>query len=305
MDSGSAIPAEPTDCEKAQAVYDQVVDAAGCSGSADTLNCLRGVDYEVFLKATNSQPSILTYTALALSYVPRPDGKVLVRSPEESILQGLYAPVPFIIGDQEDEGTLFALFQPNITTTEDIVEYLSNLYFHNATIEQITELVNAYPDDPSAGSPFNTGEFNNWYPQFKRLAAILGDTTFTLSRRLFLTGANLVKPHVPTWSYLASYGHAIPILGTFHATDIFQIVFGIYPNTASASMRNYYFNFAYNLDPNDSSGTNSTVSFTNWPRWSENQMLLQIYAFSLDLIQDTFRSNASDIILKYLTSLRF
>jgi acetylcholinesterase len=47
MNSGSAIPADPVDCPKAQAVYDTVVDLAGCGNAADSLNCLRQADYQV------------------------------------------------------------------------------------------------------------------------------------------------------------------------------------------------------------------------------------------------------------------
>ena len=62
------------------------------------------------------------------------------------IAEGKYADVPFIIGDQEDEGTLFALFQSNITTIPELVDYLSIFYFHNATRAQIEALVATYPD---------------------------------------------------------------------------------------------------------------------------------------------------------------
>jgi triacylglycerol lipase len=47
--------------------------------------------------------------------------------------QGKYAKVPFIAGDQEDEGTIFTLFQSNITTTAELVSYLLNVFFHDAT----------------------------------------------------------------------------------------------------------------------------------------------------------------------------
>ena len=105
------------------------------------------------------------------------------------------------------------------------------MYFQDATTETITALVATYPDDPSDGSPFGTGILNEWYPQFKRLAAILGDLTFTLSRRAVL---NIVSSEVPTWSYLASYDYGTPVLGSFHAGDILQVFYGILPNYASA-----------------------------------------------------------------------
>lgn len=59
MDSGSIIPAHPVDGFKGQAIYDAVVDAADCSNSDDSLECLRSVDYETFLKAANSVPAII------------------------------------------------------------------------------------------------------------------------------------------------------------------------------------------------------------------------------------------------------
>ncbi|CRK15376.1 hypothetical protein BN1723_017425, partial [Verticillium longisporum] len=65
-----------------QAVYDLVVKEAGCAGKADTLNCLRDVPYQTFLKAVTSTPGILSYSSVALSYLPRPDGKVLTQSPD-------------------------------------------------------------------------------------------------------------------------------------------------------------------------------------------------------------------------------
>ena len=39
--------------------------------------------------------------------------------------------------------------------------------------------------DPTQGSPFNTGERNQLSPQFKRLAALIGDMAFTAPRRYF------------------------------------------------------------------------------------------------------------------------
>lgn len=59
MNSGSIVPAVDVAHPKAQAVYDTVVNAAGCSGSSDTLACLRGLDYEAFMRAANVSINIL------------------------------------------------------------------------------------------------------------------------------------------------------------------------------------------------------------------------------------------------------
>jgi len=51
MDSGSIIPSDPIDCAKGEAVYNTVVQNAGCSTANDTLECLRSVHYTTFLSA--------------------------------------------------------------------------------------------------------------------------------------------------------------------------------------------------------------------------------------------------------------
>lgn len=307
MDSGSITPADPVNCPKGQAIYDHVVSKAGCAGSADTLACLRSADYTTFLNAVNSVPGILSYSSLALSYLPRPDGNVLTDSPDALIGANKYAAVPMIVGDQEDEGTLFALFQSNITDTDQIVQYLSTYYFKSATTDQLKTLVDTYPDDISSGSPFNTLLLNDIYPEFKRLAAILGDLAFTMTRRVFLTAANKVNPSVPSWSYLASYDYGTPVLGTFHASDLLQVFYGILPNVASQDIHSYYFNFVYNLDPNSASGGTSSIDSQvslNWPQWGVDNQLVQFYALSSNLLADTFRASSFSWISNNVASLR-
>jgi carboxylesterase type B len=289
MNSGSIAPASPVDGAKGQAIYDMVVRKAGCANAMDTLQCLRELDYETFLQASNSVPGILSYNSVALSYLPRPDGSSLPESPDILAAKGKYHAVPMIIGDQEDEGTLFALFQPNLTTTAAVVDYLNLLFFQDATKEQLTTFVGLYPTNPSAGSPFRTDAFNEIYPGFKRLAAILGDLVFTLTRRVFLTTALAVNPSVPAWSYLASYDQGTPILGTLHGSDLLQTFYGLYPNNAMLSTRTYYFNFLYNLDPNVGAG-----KFSNWPEWtSQGRQLMWFESpFYNAYLKDDFREKA-------------
>lgn len=288
MNSGSVVPAAPVDGIKGQAIYDAVVQSAGCTKATDTLECLRGLDYDDFLDAANSVPGILSYNALALSYLPRPDGKVLPDSPEVLIQTGRYHAVPMINGDQEDEGTLFALFQPNLTTTSRLVSYLQEFFFDDATTAELTTFVNTYSTALSAGSPFRTGIFNEIFPGFKRRAAILGDLVFTLTRRLFLQSAINVNPTVPVWSYLASYDFGTPILGTLHGSDILQVIFGLVPNHAMRSIRTYYFNFLYNLDPNE-----GVSGYDTWPEWKDAKKLMWFKsADANDILDDDFRSDS-------------
>jgi carboxylesterase type B len=299
MNSGSIIPADAVDCAKGQVIYDTVVAAGGCSASQDTLACLRALPFDKFLAAANAVPAILSYSSVDLSYLPRPDGKALTQSPDVLVKTGKYAAVPMIIGDQEDEGTLFSLFQSNLTSDADLVSYFSTLFFTGATKAQLQGFVNAYPAWVWDGSPFRTGILNEVYPGFKRLAAMLGDLVFTLTRRVFLQTATSVKPDVPAWSYLASYDFGTPILGTFHGSDLLQVFYGILPNYASKSIQSYYANFVYNLDPNDASGGTSAKSKVaeTWPQWSaENPTLINFFSDHSANLADDFRSEAAAYI---------
>lgn len=274
------------------------MEVAGCSSSSDTLACLRTVPYTKFLNAANTVPGILSYFTVNLSYLPRPDGKALTASPDALIKAGKYAKVPFIVGDQEDEGTLFGLFTPNLTTTAEVNTYLSTVFFNNASPAQISALVGSYQTITEDGSPFRTGLLNNYYPQFKRISAILGDVTFTLTRRVFLEIASQVNPGVPSWSYLATYDYGTPILGTFHGSDILQVFNGILPNNAAKTIRGYYYSFIHNLDPNEGSG------LMNWPQWSSGKKLVNFGANANSYTDDSFREDTYQFLKDNVASLR-
>ncbi|KAF4999318.1 hypothetical protein FGRMN_2546 [Fusarium graminum] len=300
MNSGSIVPAEPVDGAKGQAIYDAVVKEGGCSGASDTLECLRDLSYDKFLNAANSVPGLLSYNSLALSYLPRPDGKVLPASPDELIAAGRYHAVPMINGNQEDEGTLFALFQPNLTTTAKFVDYLQKLYFSKATKNQLTALVNTYPITISTGSPYRTALLNEVFPGFKRRAAIFGDLVFSLTRRIFLQTASNKNPDVPSWSYLASYNYGTPVLGTMHGSDLLQVFYGLWPNNAMRSIRTYYFNFLYNLDPNE-----GVTGYAKWPEWKESKKLMWFETANKNsIINDDFRTDSYDWVTSNVAVLQ-
>ncbi|KAF2155568.1 alpha/beta-hydrolase [Myriangium duriaei CBS 260.36] len=286
MDSGSVAPAEPVDTPKAQNIYDAVVQKAGCGGQSDTLACLRTVPYDTLLTAVNSVPAILSYSALDLSYLPRPDptDNFFPDSPDDAIAKKAYAKVPIIIGDQEDEGTLFALFQPNITNQAQVVEYLQSYFPTVADPSLIPNLVASYPDHASAGSPFNTGILYNIYPEFKRMAAILGDITFTLTRRATLSVLSTTQP---SWSYIDSHLYLLPILGTFHATDVLESFDGTPAPLPAQTYQTYYTSFAYYLDPNQISTKGPLI---NWPQYTnQSPLLLHLYALYNTVMEDNFR----------------
>lgn len=303
MVSGNVLPAEPVDSPRAQEVYDGIVEAGGCANETDTLECLRGLDYQAFLNAASVPEDFVAYSGIALSYLPRPDGHVLPDSPDVLVQQGKYAPVPFIVGDQEDEGTIFSLFQPNVTTPEDLISYCHDVLWKGATEDQVTELVDTYNTGAAAireGSPFRTGDANEASPGFKRRAALIGDAYLTLSRRVFLEVANDVHPEAPSWSYLATYKHDTPILGTYHGSDSQQVFEGTPDNVAARSTRTYFINFIHSLDPNGGlSGENP-----EWPRWAKARELVNFESDKTTLLADDFRSDSYGVIKKIRGALR-
>jgi carboxylesterase type B len=226
---------------------------------------------------------------LAFPYLPRPDGKVLVDSPEVLIQSGKYAAVPLIIGDQEDEGTQFSFFQTNVTDTASLVEYLSSVFYAGATKSELQVLVETYEESPSAGSPFRTGSAGDVYSGFKRLSALLGDIEFTPNRRAMLYAASKVHPSVPIWSYEASDYYGTPVLGTYHGSEL-PAFFGGPQNFASQARFYYYTNFAYSLDPNESGSADNKYLY--WPKWTEAKQLLHLLRDNSSLLTDNFRSNS-------------
>ncbi|KAF2417444.1 acetylcholinesterase/Butyrylcholinesterase [Tothia fuscella] len=299
MNSGSIIPAVPVNHPKAQTVYDQVAAAAGCGWKADSLACLRKVPYQNFLNAQSSVPGFLGYRSVDLAYLPRPDpsDNFFPLSPEIPVSNGAFTKVPIIIGDQEDEGTIFSLFQKNITTTNELVTYLTS-FFPEADRSVLAGLVATYPNNPAAGSPFGTGLLYNIYPQYKRLAAILGDAVFTLTRRGYLS---TVSSQVPSWSFLSTYLSGTPVLGTFHASDVLENFFDLPSIPAAVAVQNYYISFINYGNPNSITKANDVP----WQRYdAANPVLLNVGALGVSTLQDTFRKESGEYLVRVQHDLR-
>jgi carboxylesterase type B len=301
MNSGSIIPADSTDSAPAQEVYDAVVEKAGCSGAADSIECLRAAPYDTFYDAVTSIPGLATLNKVVLKFLPRPDGRVLVKSPDVMAKQGHFHQTPIIIGNQEDEGTVFSILLPKLSTTERIVNYVSENVLLSAPKNLIRQFVELYPTSIFAGSPFRTGVFNELFPGFKRLAAFLGDAVLTLTRRVALRYMHAAKPDMKCWSYLASYFYGTPVVGTLHGSDVIQIFYGPPASHATSSIRTYYLNFIHNLDPNK-----GVEKYAKWPLWGEGNKLMWFKTmFGNDLLDDDFRQESADFLEQNAASFLF
>ncbi|KAK0194626.1 Alpha/Beta hydrolase protein [Armillaria mellea] len=207
----------------------------------------------------------------------------------------MFAQLPFIAGTNLDEGTLF--FPPNV----------------------LDDFLALYPDDPAAGSPYNTGnETFGLSPIYKKCAALRSDLMFDSQRRVWIQttsevgvkafGYRFTQPLSATPAYLGVYrGSEIPfVYGTLGSLN----------ETASAKslsvmMMDYWLSFATSLDPNDGLGSARPL----WPQYTPNQqisptstssravlkglyqVLLQLNGGNLTVIPDDYNKEKIDFII--------
>jgi acetylcholinesterase len=95
--------------------YEALVEAAGCTGSSDSLQCLR--DLPLFVLN-----NILNTTDFGSGWNPTIDGDFIARLGSEQLADGAFVHVPVISGANSDEGTAFS---PGGVDTVD--EFILNL----------------------------------------------------------------------------------------------------------------------------------------------------------------------------------
>ena len=118
MSAGSPLPTG--DVEELQPIYDQIVNAVGCNGAEDTLECLRQVPAANLTAAAATAPNLFGYPGLATPWGPRADGVFLTAPSQHLVLAGQVADIPFVTGDALDEGMIFATGSFNVTYASNI-----------------------------------------------------------------------------------------------------------------------------------------------------------------------------------------
>ncbi|KIJ09789.1 hypothetical protein PAXINDRAFT_102177 [Paxillus involutus ATCC 200175] len=280
MQSGTLFPVG--DILQGQKYYDALVSETRCSSASDTLQCLREVPYETLLDAVNQSPSGFSYQSTVLAWQPRVDGIFLTDEPQKLVQQGSVADVPFVTGSCDDEGTLLSFPTLNITTDAQFEEYLQTYRFPEASTTAIQELMEFYPADISQGSPFDTGVLNAVTPQFKRIAAFQGDIIFEAPRRFLLQQRSGKQP---LWTYVSKRLKTLPVLGSFHSSDLMNVYGG-------EDMASYLVRFVNNLDPNG--GTD-----LYWPQYTTAKPhMLEFLDGSIPqaVTEDTYRVEAMEFL---------
>ncbi len=220
--------------------------AEGCNGP-DELACLRGLPAATVL--ADAEPLVATAGASQLGIVV--DGGFLPDQPRALFDSGDYAKVPYVLGFNSDEGTVFLLNTPPVTTEAEYVATLQGRLGDFAA-----EVIAAYPVSDFAS------------PQ-DALARVVGDSflvcpTYDTARRAAAGRAR---------TYLYNFAREIPIpiavvlkLGAFHGADIPYVFGTLDPPTPSDAglgrrMREYWSRFAERGKP-------KARQAVGWPRYN-------------------------------------
>lgn len=217
-----------------------------------------------------------------------------------------------------DEGTLFSLLAQFLATTDDDFEsYFRQVWWPNATHEDMQGLMDLYVQDPQQGSPYTTDPSTSLAslatslvqptPNYKRLASLVGDYSFEAQRRNLLRHWNT---STPVWNYIhdqdlplvaellpaeSSVLADIPLLGSFHASDVWLNVFGQVPASLSKNTRDRQatmVSFVRNLEPNAHG-----LAIPDWPEWTaEKQETYRFKESGPEVVADDYRAERMEYI---------
>jgi para-nitrobenzyl esterase len=211
----------------------------GCGAAADQLACLRQVPV-----------STIVDNLAQGTFDPVVDGGFLPDQPRALYDSGNYAKVPYILGSNSDEGTLFFLGATPVTTE---AEYLAALQARYGALAAQVAAVYPAADFPT--------------PQDALVRAfgdsILVCSTYDTARRAAAGGSH---------AYLYNFARKIPIsalqqlgLGAFHGSEIVYVFGSITPptpvdDTIGQTIRGYWSRLARSGNPNGNGAL-------KWPRY--------------------------------------
>jgi hypothetical protein len=232
FESGSAASTPAFNGTRREVIWSAFVSAVPeCANATqgNTFSCLQTANATHIAEAGGT---VLASSLEASVFVPVLDGLdgIYPTLPSEVWKNGGFAKLPFIAGTNRDEGedillrlyfggsdlltciceTLGTYFANTSISTESqlyetLLQWTQPTDLSTAPSAQLNQTINTilqlYPNDPSVGSPFNTGnETFGLSPIFKQEAAILGDLVMHSTRRAWIHAAS--QNGVKTWGYL-------------------------------------------------------------------------------------------------------
>jgi len=259
-------------------------EAMGCGDASDVAACLRAVPVADLLMeapvdgAIEDPPGGDFYSGGTprWQFQAVVDGVVIADQPRRLFDDGNVADVPYVLGSNSDEGTLFHVLQPEVETEAEYLEALERRYGETVA----AQVAEAYPvtdfDSPQDALERVTGDGG--------LVCSVRDT----AKRAAAAGLDV---------FLYNFDRPIPIpalqalgLGATHGAEIAYVFGSIGPDVIgeddlalSATMQRYWGRFAATGDPN---GGNDFA----WPMFSADDDMRLNFNVTLSTVQD-FRSD--------------
>ena len=231
---------DPT-AETAEGQMQAFAEAVGCEEADDQLACLRALPVsEILANAMQPVPEMGAGTAAQWRFgvVVDGEGGVLPKDPIEAFNDGDIADVPYILGSNTDEGTLFVF---RLATIEDEAGYMALL--EERWGEHAADVAAMYP-----GSDYD-GDFR------AALGAAFGDSglvcgTHDTARRMAAAGGT-----VRMYNFNFPWTVGAGLLGVGHAAEISHVFGTPYMPTPESqdiadAMNAYWARFAATGDPN-------------------------------------------------------
>ncbi|KAG8703461.1 hypothetical protein FRC09_004149 [Ceratobasidium sp. 395] len=314
---------QPNDSVREQA-FQFIVNATGCAAASNQFECIRAAPASTLSQANKDVVKVTFLNRLgelarsnkllkvdpyynSVGPIPATTGPTMAPGddflpdqPAKLIHSGRFAKIPFISGNQLDEGTVF-VDGANTNSDQDLINAAAAVDISNKAME---ELLHYYPTPPEYGSPYNTGDQTfGQGAQYKRFASIYGDYALQAARRDHLNVAQ--KFGVKVWAYIMSEKplNFVPLYGIRHGGNVpfFMQSYSVSNVTATPAqvdlqraIGDYWIAFAYNLDPNPS----AELNHPEWPAYGLNKTALQLLSSNITLVQDTNRTDATDFIIR-------
>jgi para-nitrobenzyl esterase len=252
--------------DDAAKMADTLATTLGCTGS-DALTCLRGKSVSDLLGA------VPTGSGIGAGFGPSVDGDFLPDQPRTLYDSGSIAKVPYILGSNQDEGTLFTVGQPAITDADGLTAAVTAEFGAAGA----STIIAQYPMSNFSSDP------QPYQAAFSRMVgdAILVCTTFDTAERAAKNG-NTIR------MYNFDIPADVPVpdlnLGATHGSELVY-VFGTSPNftpdeqTASDRMETYWTNFAKTGNPNGG-------DLLNWPELTTSSNQRIQFALDVSILND-------------------
>jgi para-nitrobenzyl esterase len=268
--------------QTAEAEGDVFAAAMGCGDAADVAECLRNVPVADLLTeapidgAQEGLPGGDVYAGGTprWEFTAIVDGTVLPEQPRALFESGDVADVPYILGSNSDEGTLFHVLQNPVANDEEYLAALERRF--GATLA--AQVAAEYPT-------------SNFASPEDALERITGDAALVCSTRD--TAKRAANAGLPVFMY--NFARPIPIPGleslrATHGAEIAYVFGSVGPDLVgqedlnlSMAMRRYWGRFAANGDPNGGGDP-------QWPMFSADDDVRINFDVSIGTVDD-FRSD--------------